>query len=237
LPTIEPTPPTRAATILPTPETIADEGQAMIEALMTSDAAKKIPDHREKAFISAYLLRPNARQAALDAGYSDGTAKGQSYKWLWPDVEKNPKPWIFAALHANSEKIKQSAIKKASSTLAKRVIDAAAILDMSHEQYQKANAEIPTHTSTRIDPVSGATVEVKHFDYNNAGANKAIELMAKNKKVKAFSNEVEINTDSSLAGLLMNLSGQSGPPVIEHDISDAQIVDTPALTRPDTLPE
>lgn len=224
-------------TTFKTDKAVLEDSQAHLEAVLNHPKAQRTLDEKEQKFVSAYLLTKNASQSAIDAGYASATAKSKSCKWVRCDIETNPKPHVFRALHLESQKIHAKTVQKVASQISSRVIDTQYVLDKSVELLEKSSGNIPTHKTRRVDPLTKAEIEIEHYDYNGAHASKAIELIAKNKKVKAFSNELEINTDSSLAQLLVNLSPQVGLPPIEHDIEDAEIVETPELMRPQSLPE
>lgn len=220
-----------------TVDTVLEDSQTYLETVLAHPKAQKQLDHREQLFVAAYIAKPVAAQAALDAGYSKGVAQSKACKWVRCDLEKNPKLHVFAALHSNNQKIHNKAVKQSAAKLSTKIIDAQYVLDKSVEHLEKSSGDIPTHVTERVDPTTGTVTRVEHYDYNGGNVGKAIELVAKNKKVKAFSNELEINTDSSLGQLLTSITGQSGPPVIEGDIIDAEIVEDSHNTRPPALPE
>jgi hypothetical protein len=216
-----------------TVETIHDDGLSYLETVLSDPRSQKELDFREAEFVSYYSISKNALQSALDAGYAKGTATSRAYLWVKCDLEKNPKIHIFAALHSQSNKIHKKAVKQAATKLSNQVIDTQWVLDQSVKHVERSSGVIPTHVTKRIDPLSGAEVLVEHYDYDGGQVAKGIELVAKNKKVKAFSNEVEINADSSLAQLLINIAPNSGLPAIDSEAVDADIVeDVPNITRP-----
>lgn len=221
-------------------DSLTKSSQDYIKATLALPRAKKPLDAREQLFVSHYLITRNALQSALAAGYAESTAKTCAFKWVKCDQEKNNKLHVFAALHENSQKIHEKAIKQAASKISAEIIDTQWVLNESVKHVKRSTGEIPTHISKRIDPLTNEETIVEHYDYDGNQAAKGIELVAKNKKIKAFSNELEINTDGTLAELLNNIGGISGPPKIERDVShieDAQIVEEVQLSRPVALPK
>lgn len=222
-------------------QTVTEQARDVLQTVLTHKKALKPLDAQEAIFVSSYIATKNAKQSALDAGYSMHYASSRACHWVKPSIKKNPKLNVFRALHLHNETIQKkavnAAIEKSAAKISSKVIDTQYVLDKSVELLEKSNGDIPTHTTTRIDPATKAEVIVEHYDYNGAHASKAIELIAKNKKIKAFSNEVEINADSSLAQLLINIAPNNGLPVIEHDIQDAEIVEDAQLMRPSELPD
>jgi phage terminase small subunit len=209
--------------------------------VLAHPSAQKPLDLKEAIFVSTYIKTKNCRRSAIEAGYSEAYAASKACHWVKPNIRLNKKLNIFAAIHSHSTKIQQkavnTAINRAASSITREVIDSQWVLKKSVEHFEKSSGEIPTHISRMVDPLTGAEKIIEHFDYDGNQVAKGIEMVAKNRLVKAFSNEIEINTDSSLAQLLLGIGGQSGPPTIARDIIDAEIVEPVQLERPPSLPE
>ncbi len=59
--------------------------------------AKRVLDAREKRLVEEYLIGPDPKQAAINAGYSASTAASKAYQWV--SICKI-KPHVFDAVKA-----------------------------------------------------------------------------------------------------------------------------------------
>lgn len=111
---------------------------------------------RQQRFVDAYLLDPNATQAAIAAGYSEKTAYSAGPRLL-ENVE------IAAAI------IAKQAERSASSELNERWI-----LDHLKENVERSMVAVPVMV---FDHTTKQMVETGTWEYEGAVANKALELI------------------------------------------------------------
>lgn len=133
---------------------------------------------KQQSFVNEYLIDLNATQAAIRAGYSQKTA-GQIGDKLLKNAE------IERAL---------------SDAMAKREertqIDADYVLTQAVKLHERCMQEIEPMTDRRGEQVvdgHGRPVYV----FNAAGAAKALELVGKHVRIKAFSDKLELSGPNS----------------------------------------
>ena len=171
---------------------------------------------------SKYLETKNPVKSAIYAGYAESTAKARAYGWVADLSEKNPKRPL--ALEIQAEILKQTQRDTDNDNL----IDDSWHLNKAVIQYRKASGDIPTHTTKKIDPDTGDSINIEHFKYDAANANKALEMIGKHRKVKAFDTTVQIEAGNILSDLIKNLPSSLGPPRLLRNnpvIVDAEIIE------------
>jgi len=217
----DPKPIKEAVTVSATdPNELSDD----IKAILSHPKANQKLKPQELEFVKYYQISKNPRLAAIKACYSDSVSKSSAFKWVSPVASKNSKPWIFATLHTQSPKIEAIAAKKAINLAADCAaldivadkIDAHYVLNKTAEHVQKNNGEIPTHFKRSVDQDTGEEIFTPVYAYNATAVGKGLELLGKHKDVKAFNAELEINTDSTLGGLLSSIASTVKPPVLQR---------------------
>lgn len=137
---------------------------------------------KQKRFVKEYLVDLNATQAAIRAGYSANTAQQIG-------SENLSKPLI-------AEKIAKAHGKK----LKEAEINAQWVLD----QAVKLNKRCMQEIKPKMKKVDGELVPMVDedgnyvFEFNAAGASKALELVGKHVNIQAFKEKVEHSVDEEL---------------------------------------
>jgi hypothetical protein len=108
------------------------------------------------------------------------------------------------------------AIEKAATLLAKQKIDEHYVEAKLVEQFEKANGDIPYHFKITIDKQTGEEKKTAVYKPSAQAALKAIELLGKHKKIKAFDNTIE-HTSSDLSNLLSTIRTSFRPPKLTNN--------------------
>jgi len=202
--------------------------RAVRDQLLNHPKADRILDEKELKFVSAYLLKRNASEAARDAGYKPSTASSKGWSWVICDIEKNTKPWIFRAICQSEHRITEKSVKLIAERISDKVIDASFVEKKTVELLHKSNGDIPTHYKPRINKDTGEEEMIPQYSFSQQGVAKSLELLGKHKNIRAFDNSLELTADSPLANILKNLGSTTKPPVLarEHngDISDGELI-------------
>jgi len=131
---------------------------------------------RQKKFLEAYMLHGNATQAAITAGYSDKTA-GQIGARLIKHVNI-----VGEIARINQKTTEQTEVNAAWVT----------------ERLVKV-AERCMQAEPVMEKVDGSWVRTGEFQFNAAGANKALELLGKTqamfKEVGSIENPLVVDSD------------------------------------------
>jgi phage terminase small subunit len=134
---------------------------------------------KQRIFVAEYLKDLNATQAAIRAGYSDKSAGRIAGELL----EKTPiRAAIDAALAAREERTQ---------------IDADYVLRQAVKLHERCMQEVEPFTDRKGNPIldeHGRPV----FSFNAAGAAKALELVGKHVRVKAFEDQVKNTIEGSV---------------------------------------
>jgi len=127
---------------------------------------------KQEAFCREYLIDLNATQAAIRAGYSAKTAKAVGHENLTkPDIA--------------------SAIADAQAIRAEKVgIDAEYVLRQAVKLHERCMQEIAPMIDRRGMPIKDDEGNPL-FEFNAAGAAKALELVGKHVNVQAFKDRVD----------------------------------------------
>lgn len=137
---------------------------------------------KQKRFVKEYLVDLNATQAAIRAGYSKETARQMG-------SENLAKPVIADKIaKANEKKLKEAEI------------DAQWVLNQAVKLHKRCMQEI----KPKMHRVEGELVPLVDdqgnyvFEFNAAGASKALELTGKHVNIQAFKEKVEHSVDEEL---------------------------------------
>lgn len=127
---------------------------------------------KQDAFVREYLIDLNATQAAIRAGYSVKTAKQQGQRLL-------TNVYVSAALAA------------AKTERAERIqIDADYVLRQAVELHERCMQEVVPIVDRKGQQVADEAGNPL-FEFNAAGAAKALELVGKHVSIQAFKDKVE----------------------------------------------
>lgn len=138
---------------------------------------------KEQVFVDEYLIDLDPDRAAIKAGYSKTVARTRAFQWV-SNSEKNPKPYIRAA-------IKKSLDKRSKKT----GLDAQWVLERLEEVAERCMDAEPVMVWKNDERVeSGA------FKFDSSGANKALSLIGKH--LKMFTDRVEVEGTLSLEQLV-----------------------------------
>ena len=132
--------------------------------------SNKLTDKQEM-FCHEYLIDLNATQAAIRAGYSEGSARQQG-------AENMAKPVIH-------EKLSELKAERIESTK----IDAAWVLKQAVKVHERC---------MQAEPVMSNGEPTGEFKFEAAGANKSLELIGKHVDVQAFQDKIEIEANMSM---------------------------------------
>lgn len=113
---------------------------------------------RQRLFVNAYRLEPNALQAAIAAGYSNKTART-----IGPRLLLNV---AIRTVLERAERITAEKVQISHEWVIERLIQ-------NHERAMQAEAVM------KFDPASKAMVETGEYVYNGSVANRALELIGK----------------------------------------------------------
>ncbi|WP_293914635.1 MULTISPECIES: terminase small subunit [unclassified Sphingobacterium] len=141
---------------------------------------------KQLKFVEAYLLNPNAKDAAISAGYSEKTAKEKGYQLLQiPELSEIIKS-------------RQAIISE------KTGIDKEWVLNRFKEISDRCMTVEPV-----MIKVDGEWVESGEYQFDSAGANKATEMIGKHigffetdNKQKQSQIDVNVLSDETINALL-----------------------------------
>lgn len=133
---------------------------------------------KQQRFVEEYLIDLNATQAAIRAGYSSKTAMEQGYQLL-----RNTS--VAAAIDAGKEK-----------RSAETAIDANYVLKQAVKLHERCMQEVDPILDRRGQQIRDDAGNPL-FEFNAAGAAKALELVGKHVSIQAFREKVD---HSSLDG-------------------------------------
>jgi phage terminase small subunit len=134
---------------------------------------------KQQRFVEEYLIDLNATQAAIRAGYSEGTARQMG-------SENLSKPDIADAVAA-------AALKRAEQT----EIDAAYVLRQAVKLHERCMQEVSPVLDRKGQQVTDEAGKAL-FEFNALGASKALELVGKHVSIQAFKDRVEHSGGVSL---------------------------------------
>lgn len=137
---------------------------------------------KQEAFVREYLLDLNATQAAIRAGYSAKTAEVQGCRLL-----------------RNAQV--SAAVTEAQTKRAERVeIDADYVLRQAvklHERCMQEVSPIIDRKGQQVTDEAGNPL----FEFNAAGAAKALELVGRHVSIQAFKEKIDLNAKVELEAM------------------------------------
>lgn len=160
-------------------------------ALNNPEVKPKKLTPRQKRFISEYLIDKCGEKAAIRAGFSPKSARSQASVLLSnPNIskqinEKLEKKCIEAEITAEF-------ILSSLKDVAERCMVARAVM-----YFDKVDKEYKQKTAIKENPTTGELEEVGVYEFDSAGANKALELLGKYRKL--FTDKIEVDVTDNLA--------------------------------------
>ena len=135
---------------------------------------------KQELFCNEYIVDLNATQAAIRAGYSKKTAQEQSSRLLSNVI-----------IQDRISELKQGRIERVK-------IDADWVLVSAKKVFDRCMQE------EEIKSDDGATIG--QYKFEHSGANKALEIIGKHVKVRAFEKEEEMDNVGESLNITFNVS-------------------------------
>lgn len=173
---------------------------------------------KQRRFIAEFLKDQNGTQAAIRAGYSKKTAKEQACRLL---TNVHIHKAVDAGLDSVSKRCGVTAeyVLNGLKVVSERCLQKEPVMEFDHEEKRMVQV---------CDEETGAGI----WQFDSAGANRALELMGKHLKLYTEKTEITGKDGAPLQGNTIDLSGidvtmliklASGGNNLEHGSTPAQI--------------